>query len=133
MCASAPLARSLAGERVARGLSARVDATAISALVGAATPDPWQAQSSTRGFLHERADSCLVGCGQPRQREGGRRHGAFSSWARSFIAARSSSVNPATVLPIAMVLRAAFCVAFVLGFLSAIDLLTSRASADAAD
>src|SRR3972149_3047706 len=43
---------------------------------------------------------------------GPRRASAFSSWARSFIAARSSSVNPFTVLPIAVVLLADFCVAF---------------------
>src|SRR3989475_7611457 len=35
-----------------------------------------------------------------------RRAAAFSSWARSFIAARSSSVNPLNVLPIAVVLLA---------------------------
>src|SRR2546426_9392423 len=33
---------------------------------------------------------------------GPRRADAFSSWARSFIAARSSSVNPLTALPIAV-------------------------------
>src|SRR5256886_7119151 len=37
---------------------------------------------------------------------------AFSSWARSFIAARSSSVNPLNFLPIAVVLLADFCVSF---------------------
>src|SRR6266540_2884685 len=43
---------------------------------------------------------------------GPRRAAAFSSWARSFIATRSSSVNPLNVLPIAVVLLADFCVAF---------------------
>ena len=42
----------------------------------------------------------------------GPRRAAFSSWARSFIAARSSSVNPVVVLPIALVLLADFCVPF---------------------
>src|SRR3989304_4331378 len=37
---------------------------------------------------------------------------AFSSWARSFIAARSSSVNPLAFLLVAVVLLADFCVAF---------------------
>src|SRR5436309_2401325 len=35
---------------------------------------------------------------------------AFSSWARSFIAARSSSVNPLTALPVTLALLADFCV-----------------------
>src|ERR1700716_2348048 len=35
---------------------------------------------------------------------------AFSSWTRSFIAARSSSVNPLNVLPVAVVLLADFWV-----------------------
>src|SRR3990172_5645806 len=37
---------------------------------------------------------------------------AFSSWARAFIAARSSSVNPLDFLLIAVVLLADFCVSF---------------------
>src|SRR6266705_4961754 len=37
---------------------------------------------------------------------------AFSSWTRSFIATRSSSVNPLNFLPIAVVLLADFCVSF---------------------
>jgi hypothetical protein len=41
-----------------------------------------------------------------------RRAAAFSSWARSFIAARSSSVNPSYVFSIAVVLLADFCVSF---------------------
>src|SRR6267378_5696830 len=45
---------------------------------------------------------------------------AFCSWTRSFIAARSSSVNPLTALPLAVVLLADFCVALVPAFLSAI-------------
>src|SRR3989441_3644011 len=45
---------------------------------------------------------------------------AFSSRARSFIAARSSSVKPLEVLPLAVVLLADFFVAFFPGFLSAI-------------
>src|SRR5450759_272235 len=45
---------------------------------------------------------------------------AFSSRARSRIAAFSSSVNPLDVLPIAVALLAAFCVTFFAGFLSAI-------------
>src|SRR6266542_5044593 len=49
-----------------------------------------------------------------------RRAAAFSSCARSFIATRSSSVNPLDVLPIAVVLLADFCVPFFAGFLSAI-------------
>src|SRR5881396_3095324 len=47
-----------------------------------------------------------------------RREAAFSSWARSLIAARSSSVNPLDALPV--VLLADCCVAFFAGFLSAI-------------
>src|SRR5207249_8527774 len=45
---------------------------------------------------------------------------AFNSWARSFIAARSSSVNPLDFLLIAVVLSADFCVPFFAGFLLAI-------------
>src|SRR5207244_7526011 len=41
---------------------------------------------------------------------GPRRAAAFSSWMRSLIATRSSSVNPLNVLPIAVVLLADFCV-----------------------
>jgi hypothetical protein len=41
-----------------------------------------------------------------------RRASAFSSRARSFIAERSSSVNPLDFLPLAVVLFADFCVAF---------------------
>src|SRR6266536_3221615 len=62
---------------------------------------------------------------------GPRRVAAFSSWTRSFIAPRSSSVNPLNVLPIATVLLADFCVAFVPGFLLAIvfaDLLRAALS-----
>src|SRR5437763_12503848 len=40
------------------------------------------------------------------------RAAAFSSWLRSFIAARSSSVNPLDFLLIAVVLLADFCVSF---------------------
>src|SRR5260370_4569665 len=47
-----------------------------------------------------------------------RRADAFSSWWRSFIAARSSSVHPSDVLAIA-VLLADFCGSFIAGFLSA--------------
>src|SRR5437667_4107576 len=43
---------------------------------------------------------------------GPRRASAFTSWARSFIAARSSSVNPLDFLLIAVVLLADFCVSF---------------------
>src|SRR5436309_6545391 len=39
---------------------------------------------------------------------GPRRASAFSSWARSFIAARSSSVNPLTALPVTVALVADF-------------------------
>ena len=46
---------------------------------------------------------------------GPRRAAAFSSWARSFIAARSSSVNVSDVVSIAVVLRADFCVSFMAG------------------
>src|SRR2546423_6794992 len=49
---------------------------------------------------------------------GARRPDAFSSWWRSFIAARSSSVHPSDVLSIA-VLLADFGVSFIAGFLSA--------------
>jgi hypothetical protein len=49
---------------------------------------------------------------------GPRRAAAFSSRARSLIAARSSSVNPLDALPV--VLLADCCVAFFAGFLSAI-------------
>ena len=48
---------------------------------------------------------------------GPRRAAAFSSLARSFIAARSSSVHPSDVLSVAMVLLADFCVSFIAGFL----------------
>src|SRR2546422_3712457 len=41
---------------------------------------------------------------------GPRRASAFSSWTRSFIAARSSSVNPLTALPVTVALLADFCV-----------------------
>jgi hypothetical protein len=51
---------------------------------------------------------------------GPRRASAFSSWARSFIAARSSSVNPLDVLLVAVVLLADFCVPCFAGFRSAI-------------
>src|SRR3979411_2346398 len=47
-----------------------------------------------------------------------RREAAFSSWPRSLIAARSSSVNPLDALPV--VLLADCGVAFLAGFLSAI-------------
>src|SRR5215510_11785127 len=40
------------------------------------------------------------------------RASAFSSWARAFIAARSSSVNSLDFLLIAVVLLAGFCVSF---------------------
>jgi len=50
---------------------------------------------------------------------GPRRGAAFSSWARSFIAARSSSENLPDVLSIAVVLLADFCVSFIAGFLAA--------------
>src|SRR5438105_10520962 len=46
---------------------------------------------------------------------GRRRAADFSSWARSLIAARSSSVNPLDALPV--VLLADFCVSFIGGFL----------------
>src|SRR5438093_2780185 len=49
---------------------------------------------------------------------GPRRASAFSSWARSFIAARSSSVNPLDTLTV--VLLADCCVPFFAGFVSAI-------------
>ena len=49
-----------------------------------------------------------------------RRASAFSSWARSFIATRSSSVNPVDAVPVAVLLLADFCVPFFAGFLSAI-------------
>src|SRR5919198_2940206 len=50
-----------------------------------------------------------------------RRAAAFSSWARSRIASRSSSVNPLDALPAVLaVLLADFCVPFLAGFLSAI-------------
>src|SRR2546426_2629622 len=51
---------------------------------------------------------------------GPRRAVAFSSWARSFIAARSSSVNPLDFLLVAVVLLADCCVLFFAVFLSAI-------------
>src|SRR5215204_2611076 len=44
---------------------------------------------------------------------GPRRASAFSSWARSFIAARSSSVNPSDFLPVAVLLFVDRPVAFV--------------------
>ncbi len=46
---------------------------------------------------------------------GPRRAPAFSSWARSFIAARSSSVNPSYVSPVVVVLLADFLVSFIAG------------------
>src|SRR5438309_8029443 len=52
---------------------------------------------------------------------GPRRAAAFSSWARSLIAARSSSVNPLDALPVVLlVLLADCCVPVFAGFLSAI-------------
>src|SRR2546425_8932468 len=42
---------------------------------------------------------------------------AFSSWMRSFIAPRSSSVNPVNFLLVAAVLLADFCVPFCAGFM----------------
>src|SRR5512132_3530483 len=48
------------------------------------------------------------------------RASAFSSWARAFIAARSSAVNPLDVLSRAVALFADFCVTFVASFFSAI-------------
>jgi hypothetical protein len=45
------------------------------------------------------------------------RASAFSSLARSFIAARSSSEKPADVLPVAVVLLADFWVSVIAGFL----------------
>src|SRR5438105_7144795 len=45
---------------------------------------------------------------------------AFSSRARSFTAARSSSVNPLDVFPVAVVFLADVCAAFLAAFLSAI-------------
>src|SRR5215831_9592736 len=48
---------------------------------------------------------------------GPRRAAVFSSWACSFMAARSSAVNPADVLLFAVVLLADFCVSFIAGFL----------------
>jgi hypothetical protein len=50
---------------------------------------------------------------------GPRRASAFNSWARSLIAARSSSVNPLDFLLFAVVLLADFCVPFFAGLLSA--------------
>src|SRR5258708_23130286 len=47
---------------------------------------------------------------------GPRRAETFISWTRSFMAARSSSVNPANLFSIAVVLLAAFCLAFIGGF-----------------
>ena len=49
-----------------------------------------------------------------------RRASAFSSWACSFIAARSSSVNPVDALVVAAVRFVDFCVAFFAVLLSAI-------------
>src|SRR6187455_861450 len=54
------------------------------------------------------------------------RASAFSSWARAFIAARSSAVNPLDVLVLAVVLFADFCVLFVTGFLAAMRSTPSR-------
>jgi hypothetical protein len=48
------------------------------------------------------------------------RASAFSSRARSFIAARSSSVNPLDVEPVLAALAADICAPFFAGFLSAI-------------
>src|SRR5215813_2188054 len=44
---------------------------------------------------------------------GARRAAVFSSWARSFIAPRSSAVNPPDVLPLAAVPVADFCSSFI--------------------
>jgi hypothetical protein len=57
------------------------------------------------------------------------RASAFSSWARAFIAARSSAVNPLDVLLRAAALFADFCVLFVAGFFSAIARHPFRMSA----
>jgi len=46
------------------------------------------------------------------------RASALSSWARSFIAARSSSVNPLDFLSVAVVVLPDFCVSFIAGFLA---------------
>jgi hypothetical protein len=45
------------------------------------------------------------------------RASAFSSWARSFIAARSSSEKPADVVPVAVVRLADLWVSVIAGFL----------------
>jgi serine/threonine protein kinase len=46
-----------------------------------------------------------------------RRASAFSSWSRSLIATRSSSVNPLDFFPVAVVLLGDFCVPFFAGFI----------------
>src|SRR5579864_6024811 len=45
------------------------------------------------------------------------RASAFSSWRRSLIATRSSSVNPLDFLPVAVLLLGDFCVPFFAGFI----------------
>ena len=59
-----------------------------------------------RAAMKERAQELKAAARGPR------RASAFSSWARSFIAARSSSVNPLDFLRIAVALLADFCVPF---------------------
>src|SRR5260370_32153869 len=58
---------------------------------------------------------------------GPRRAAAFCSWRCSFIATRSSSVNPLDVLPIALVLWADFCVPFFAGIFLSLSLDVSEA------
>jgi hypothetical protein len=53
------------------------------------------------------------GCRDSRSQR--RRASAFSSWARSFVASRSSSVNPLDAVPITALLLADFCVPFFAG------------------
>src|SRR4029077_16152452 len=57
----------------ARGAS-KIRSTRISSSFGVVTV---VSLISAHRLLHERADLCLVGCGQLRQREGDRPHGAF--------------------------------------------------------
>src|SRR5206468_1762144 len=74
---------------------------------------PWGDQAAARPPPHARPETFVSGARRALTScDDGRRASAFSSWARSLIAARSSSVNPLDFFLIAVVLLADFCVSF---------------------
>jgi hypothetical protein len=73
------------------------------------------------GECYAAREDASVGRFPSRARRSMRRAAAFSSCARSRMAARSSSVNPFDALPIAVVRLADFCVPFFAGLFSAIS------------